>query len=83
MVELAGTWLHSYVVMAVVDEVWDKEPEGSELDYLNLRTVAWTPESFNIRSLKLWWATTEQDLCLEARDRLGDRSEKTEQRWQW
>jgi hypothetical protein len=66
--------------MAVVDEVGDKEPEGSELDYLNSRTMARTLESFNIRSLKLWHATTEEDPYLEARDRPGDGSEKTEQR---
>jgi hypothetical protein len=29
----------------------------------------------NIRSLNLWQATTEEDLYLEARDRLGDGSE--------
>jgi hypothetical protein len=66
--------------MAVVDEVQDKEPEGSELDYLNSRTVTRTPESFNVRSLKLWRATTEEDPCLEVRDGPGDGSEKTEQR---
>jgi hypothetical protein len=66
--------------MAVVDEVGDKEPEGSELDYPNSQTVARTPESFNVRSLKLWRATTEENPCLEARDRPGDGSERIEQR---
>jgi hypothetical protein len=68
------------IVTAVMDGVGDKEPEGSELDYLNSRTVAQTPESFNVRSLKLWHATTEEVPYLEARDGLGDRSKKTEQR---
>jgi hypothetical protein len=64
--------------MAVVGEVWGKEPEGSELCYLNSQTVTRTPESFNVRFLKLWQATTEEDPYLEARDGLGDRSKKTE-----
>jgi hypothetical protein len=67
-------------VMAVMDEVGDKEPKGSELDYLNSRTVVQTLESFNVRSPKLWHTTTEEDLCLEARYGPGDGSEKTEQR---
>jgi hypothetical protein len=39
--------------------------------------VARTPGGFNVRSPKLWRATTEEDPCLEARDGPGNGSKGT------